>query len=99
MAIYAERLRNTTQGAHKAQFERLKLRLCYEIRDRIVELGLGGKIDLVFSIAAMQHVELHTQMAYFISAASILKPGGYLSMTVASAGNPEGLQRVPEETP
>lgn len=79
--------------------EFLDLHNCYEIRDRLKEHDLIGKVDLFYSIASMQHVEFHTLFAYFINAAICLKSGGHMVITVASCTNDDGFERLLKEIP
>jgi len=83
----------------KVFLEFLDLYNCYEIRDRLQEHGLIGKVDLFFSIDSMQHVEFHTLFAYFINAAICLKSGGHMVITVASCTNDDGFERLLKEIP
>lgn len=67
---------------------------------RVVEqAGLAREIDAVFSIDAMVHVGLQYQLAYWISAALVLKPGGWLILSVADATSPGGFARLVTDLP
>lgn len=98
MEIAKDRLSQfVAQG--KIEFELLKLSNCNEIVNRLRAKNLLGEVDLFFSVASMQHVELHTLIAYFINAAVALRLGGHMTMGVASCTNEEGFQRLLDETP
>ncbi len=86
-----------TQG--KIEFELLELWNCNEIISCLKGKHLLGEVDLFFSVDSMVHVELHTLIAYFISAAKSLKLGGHMTMGVASCANDKGFQRLLDETP
>ena len=67
---------------------------------RVVEAaGLGRRIDAVFSIDALIHVGLQYQIAYWLSAALVLKPGGWLIISVADATSPAGFTRLVTDLP
>jgi SAM-dependent methyltransferase len=83
----------------KVEFELLSLRNCNEIATRLQAKDLLGKVHLFFSIDSMVHVELHTLIAYLINAAKALRPGGHMTMGVASCTNKQGFQRLLDETP
>jgi hypothetical protein len=79
--------------------EFLDLFNCYEIRDRLKEHDMIGKVDLFFSIDSMQHVELHTLFAYFINAAICLRVGGHMVITAGTCTNDDGFERLLREIP
>ncbi len=60
----------------------------------VLKKGLFGKIDGVYSFDAMVHVDLHTLLVYWISAARMLKPGGILAMNVADASSENGFMKL-----
>ena len=62
-------------------------------------LNLIGKIDAVYSYDAMVHVDLHTLVVYWSSAAKILKPGGLLSMNIADSCNEHGMMKLFNDAP
>jgi predicted TPR repeat methyltransferase len=97
MEIAASRVK-PHQGNCQVRFELLKLSNCYEIRDTLEKQGLLGQVDLFFSVDSMQHVELHTLIAYWINAAESLKVGGHLVMTVATCTTEQGFDRLLSET-
>jgi predicted TPR repeat methyltransferase len=96
MQIASSRLA-THDGRRRVQFELLKMSNCNEIRDSLEKQGLLGKVDLFFSVDSMQHVELHTLIAYWISAAESLKTGGHMVMTVATCTTEQGFERLVSE--
>jgi predicted TPR repeat methyltransferase len=97
MRIASERLA-PRQGSRDVRFELLKVSNCYEIRDTLARHGLLDKVDLFFSVDSMQHVELHTLIAYWINAAESLKIGGHMVMTVATCTTEQGFDRLLSET-
>jgi hypothetical protein len=52
------------------------------------------EVDGFYSVDAMVHVELQYLMAYLITAAAILRPGGKLIRTLASATTDGGFNRL-----
>ena len=54
----------------------------------------GRTLDAVFSIDAMLHVALQDQVAYWLTAALALKPGGWLVLSLADATTPAGFARL-----
>jgi SAM-dependent methyltransferase len=52
------------------------------------------QVDALYSIDAMVHVDLQYVMAYLITAAAVLRPGGKLVMTLASPTTQEGFDRL-----
>lgn len=61
---------------------------------RLEAAGLVRKVDAMFSIDAMVHVDLQYLVTYWISAALLLKPGGRILMTLADPTTPAGLQKI-----
>jgi precorrin-6B methylase 2 len=62
---------------------------------RLIELaGLVRKLDAMFSIDAMVHVDLQYLFAYWVNAALTLKPGGRILMTLADPTTESGLQKI-----
>jgi GT2 family glycosyltransferase len=84
-------------GRGTVRFELLKMGNCYEIQEAVARLGLLGEVDLFFSVDSMQHVELHTLIAYWINAAASLKLGGHIVMTVATCTTEKGFSRLLDE--
>jgi predicted TPR repeat methyltransferase len=82
----------------RVRFELLGMADCNEIKGVLAKLGLVGEVDLFFSVDSMQHVELHTLVAYWINAAEALKRGGHLAMTVATCTTDLGFARLMSET-
>src|SRR5262249_45352723 len=74
IALARERLRAHIETGRVA-FEVLGLEDCNEASRILARHGLLGSTDLVFSVDSMQHVELHTLIAYLIAAARALRPG------------------------
>jgi SAM-dependent methyltransferase len=56
--------------------------------------GLARKVDAVFSIDAMVHVDLTYLTTYWINAALLLKPGGRVLMTLADPTTVSGFQKI-----
>ncbi|MBU8539924.1 methyltransferase [Falsiroseomonas tokyonensis] len=56
--------------------------------------GLARDIDAVFSIDAMVHVDLQYQLAYWLNAALLLRPGGWLVLQLADATTEAGFARL-----
>jgi SAM-dependent methyltransferase len=62
-----------------------------EMFEEINRRGLVRKIDAMYSIDAMVHVDLQYLMAYLVTAALVLKQGGYLIMTLPNALSTQGF--------
>jgi SAM-dependent methyltransferase len=60
--------------------------------------GLVGKIDAVYSIDAMVHVDFQYVMAYLVTAALVLKHGGNIMMTLANALSEWGFEELLSST-
>jgi SAM-dependent methyltransferase len=58
-----------------------------------------GKLDAIFSIDAMVHVDLQYLVSYWQEAAQLLRPGGKLSMTVADATSERGVVKLLSDIP
>jgi SAM-dependent methyltransferase len=58
---------------------------------------LVGKLDAVFSIDAMVHVDLQYLASYWQESAQLLRPGGKLIMTVADATSQRGTVKLLED--
>jgi hypothetical protein len=56
--------------------------------------GLARKIDAMFSIDAMVHVDLQYLVTYWINAALVLKQGGRIVMTLADPTSEAGFQKL-----
>jgi len=57
------------------------------------------KLDAVYSLDAMVHVDLQHLMSYLISASRSLKQDGYLMMILADCTTPQGFKKLLVETP
>lgn len=60
---------------------------------------LAGEIDAVFSIDALLHVDLQYLVAYWLNAALLLRPGGWLVFGVADATTEGGFARLMADLP
>jgi cyclopropane fatty-acyl-phospholipid synthase-like methyltransferase len=60
----------------------------------IEQAGLVRKLDAMFSIDAMVHVDLQYLFTYWVNAALTLKPGGRILMTLADPTTESGLQKI-----
>jgi SAM-dependent methyltransferase len=58
----------------------------------------AGALDVIFSIDAMVHVDLQYLVAYWMSARTLLKPGGKVIMTVADASRDAGFEKLVRDT-
>ena len=56
--------------------------------------GLGRKVDAMFSIDAMVHVDLQYLVTYWITAALVLRKGGRVLMTLADPTSEAGFQKL-----
>jgi SAM-dependent methyltransferase len=65
-----------------------------ELLLEIERRGLVRKLDGFFSIDAMVHVDLQYLIAYLITAALTLKPGGHLILTLADATTDDGFAHL-----
>lgn len=98
MRIARGRLEQAGLG-ERARLELLDQQDHREMEQRLEQLGLLGSVDLVYSVDSMQHVELHTLLAYLLAASRALRVGGHLSMTVASCSTEAGFARLLDEMP
>jgi SAM-dependent methyltransferase len=55
---------------------------------------MNREVDAVFSIDAMVHVDLQYQLAYWLNAALLLRPGGWLVFSVADATTEAGFAKL-----
>jgi SAM-dependent methyltransferase len=69
-----------------------------EMFQEINRRGLVRQIDAMYSIDAMVHVDLQYLMAYLVTAALVLKRGGYLIMTFANALSVHGFEELLDST-
>jgi SAM-dependent methyltransferase len=69
-----------------------------EMFEEINRRGLVRKIDAMYSIDAMVHVDLQYLMAYLVTAALVLKRDGYLIMTLANALSTHGFEGLLYDT-
>ncbi len=60
--------------------------------------GWKGELDGFYSIDAMVHVDLQYLIAYLVTAAACLKPGGKLIMTLANCCSDRGFEKLIAET-
>ncbi len=67
--------------------------------DAVEDRGLGGEVDAVYSFDAMVHVDLHTLIVYFVTAARVLREGGVLAMNVADADSDKGFLKLLFDAP
>lgn len=67
--------------------------------DQVRRQNLLGEIDGVYSFDAMVHVDLHTLLIYWLSAAKVLRPGGVLAMNVADACSEHGFMKLLHDSP
>jgi cyclopropane fatty-acyl-phospholipid synthase-like methyltransferase len=58
------------------------------------DAGLVRKVDAMFSIDAMVHVDLQYLVTYWINAAQVLKKGGRILMTLADPTSEAGFQKI-----
>jgi cyclopropane fatty-acyl-phospholipid synthase-like methyltransferase len=61
---------------------------------QIEQAGLARKLDAMFSIDAMVHVDLQYLFTYWVNAALALKPGGRVLMTLADPTTVNGFQKI-----
>jgi len=60
---------------------------------------LAREVDAVFSLDALIHVDLQYLVAYWLNAALLLRPGGWLVFGVADATTEAGFARLMAELP
>ena len=60
---------------------------------------LGREVDAVFSLDALQHVDLQYLLAYWLNTALVLRPGGWLVFSVADATTEAGFARLLADLP
>lgn len=56
--------------------------------------GYARRVDAMFSIDAMVHVDLQYLTTYWVNAALLLKPGGRVLMTLADPTTVSGFQKI-----
>ena len=69
------------------------------LRRAIEAKGWDGALDAFYSIDAMVHVDLQHLIAYFITAAATLRPGGKLIMTLANCCSDAGFEKLIRDVP
>jgi SAM-dependent methyltransferase len=83
-AIAAERLSlHLLKGAHPR-----------EMLDDLEQAGLRRRIDAMYTIDAMVHVDLQYLVVYFITAGLVLRPEGKLILTLSNAVSREGFEKL-----
>lgn len=60
----------------------------------IEQAGAVRKVDAMFSIDAMVHVDLQYLTTYWTNAAQVLRPGGRILMTIADPTSKSGFQKI-----
>ena len=68
-----------------------------EVLTKIEQRGWRGAVDGFFSIDAMVHVDLQYLVAYLVTAAICLRPGGKLLLTLADATSARGQRKLLDE--
>lgn len=68
------------------------------LRKAIEDKGWKGSLDALYSIDAMVHVDLQYVIAYMITAAACLKPGGKMIMTLANCCSDGGFDKLVLDT-
>jgi hypothetical protein len=68
-----------------------------ELLTYISNLGMSGGLDFFYSIDTMVHIDLQLVMAYWITAALTLKPGGKMVITLADPATDRGRQKLMED--
>lgn len=68
------------------------------LRETIEAKGWKGKLDAVYSIDAMVHVDLQYLIAYLVTAACCIKPGGRLVMTLSNVCSDGGFDKLIRDT-
>lgn len=68
------------------------------IAKQIADKGWFGKLDALYSIDAMVHVDLQYVFVYWLTAAAALKPGGKLVMTLANVCSEGGFQKLVKDS-
>ena len=64
------------------------------IYDTVKSLGYAGKVDCLYSMDAMVHVDLQHLISYWLSAALVLKDQGKLIMDVANYKTDKGFAKL-----
>jgi SAM-dependent methyltransferase len=70
-----------------------------EMRADLTGFGWKRKVDAVYSIDAMVHVDLELLVGYLITAALVLKPGGKVILTLANAGGRTAFEKLLADIP
>lgn len=68
------------------------------LRQCIEQKGWKNKLDAVYSIDAMVHVDLQYLIAYLVTAAHCLKEGGRLVMTLSNVCSDGGFEKLIRDT-
>jgi hypothetical protein len=69
------------------------------LRKAIQEQEWRGKLDALYSIDAMVHVDLQYLIAYLVTAAACLRVGGILIMSLANCCSDKGFEKLIKDTP
>jgi len=80
--------------AGRLELELLDMRYAGYMLGNITQHGWRGTVDGFYSIAAMVHVDLQYLIVYLLTAALALRPGGKLVMTLATATNDTGFEKL-----
>jgi hypothetical protein len=65
-----------------------------ELLSDITGCGWKGQADAVYSIDVLVHVTMEHLLAYLITAAAVLKPGGKIVLTLANAASDKGFGKL-----
>lgn len=68
------------------------------LREGIESLGWKNRLDALYSIDAMVHVDLQYLFAYLVTAADCLKVGGRLIMTLSNVCSEGGFSKLIRDT-
>ncbi|MFN7966746.1 MAG: class I SAM-dependent methyltransferase [Acidobacteriota bacterium] len=93
LAVLAERLHEEI-AAGRVSALLIDQRNHRQLLQAIEARGWVGKLDALYSIDAMVHVDLQIQFAYWLTAAQALRPGGLLALTLADPTTDEGFGKL-----
>ncbi len=66
----------------------------YAVQGACAGLGWTGRVDAVFSIDTMVHVDFNLLAGYLVAGTEVLRPGGWLAMTYADGTSEAGFRKM-----
>jgi SAM-dependent methyltransferase len=93
MAVCEQRCRSWIEQ-HRLRLHLIEGQQPAEMLDTMTAAGLRRRLDAMFSIDAMVHVDLQYLVVYFMTAALLLRPGGKLIVTLSNVTSDEGFLKL-----